>query len=121
MQAAGNYLIGEHDFTSYRALACQSKTPMREIYRLEVRRRGELVCIDVEANAFLHHMVRNIAGVLMTIGAGEREPEWARDILEVRDRARGGVTAPPYGLYLMAVTYPERYALPRPSLGWLSL
>ncbi len=115
MAEAGAYLIGEHDFSSYRALACQAKSPVRTVYRLDVTRQGELIFIDIEANAFLHHMVRNIAGVLMAIGAGEREPAWAREVLEMRDRTLGGVTAPPHGLYLMEVGYPEQFGIPRLS------
>ena len=113
MHEAAQYLVGEHDFSSYRAQACQAKSPVRSVYRLDVTRRDELVFIDIEANAFLHHMVRNIAGVLMAIGAGERPPVWAREILELRNRALGGVTAPPHGLYLMAVGYPEEFRLPQ--------
>ena len=111
MKEAARFLVGEHDFTSYRALACQAKSPVRTIHELEVSREGQLVFIDVEANAFLHHMVRNIAGVLMAIGAGKHEPQWAGEVLGVRDRARGGVTAPPHGLYLVHVTYPERFEI----------
>lgn len=113
MQQAGQYLLGEHDFSAYRALACQAKSPVRELRRLEVTRNGELITIRVTANAFLHHMVRNIAGVLIAIGKGEREPNWAREILQTRDRRLGGVTAPPQGLTLVAVDYPAVYALPR--------
>jgi tRNA pseudouridine38-40 synthase len=112
MAEAAQYLIGKHDFSSYRAVACQAKSPVREVHELRVSRQGELVYIDIEANAFLHHMVRNIAGVLMEIGRGEREPVWAREVLDYRDRALGGVTAPPYGLYLTRVSYPEAFGLP---------
>jgi tRNA pseudouridine38-40 synthase len=112
MNAAAAHLIGEHDFTAYRAQQCQSKSPVRVMRRLTVTRYGDYLSIDVLANAFLHHMVRNIAGVLMTIGHGEREPEWAREVLIGRDRKLGGVTAPPQGLYLVAVEYPTEFALP---------
>jgi tRNA pseudouridine38-40 synthase len=80
-----------------------------------VQRHGEFVHIRVHANAFLHHMVRNIAGVLMTIGAGEREPDWAQQVLEARDRRAGGVTAAPDGLYLREIVYPDSFKLPRLS------
>ena len=113
MQEAAQYLLGEHDFNAYRAAACQAKSPIRTVYRLDVARQDELLLIDVEANAFLHHMVRNIAGVLMTIGAGERAPQWAKQVLQGRDRSLGGVTGPPDGLYLMEVVYPEEFGLPR--------
>jgi tRNA pseudouridine38-40 synthase len=112
MAAAAVHLIGEHDFSSYRALGCQAKTPVRRVHRLEVRRQGELIHIDIRANAFLHHMVRNIAGVLITIGSGEQEPSWARRVLEYRDRTRGGITAPPHGLHLVGVDYPTEFDLP---------
>lgn len=115
MREAAQYLIGEHDFSSYRAVACQAKQPVRTVQRLDVVRQGELIVIDIVANAFLHHMVRNIAGVLMTIGSGEREPVWAQQVLEACDRTLGGVTAPPQGLTLMSVEYPEAYALPKPA------
>ncbi len=113
MQEAAQYLHGEHDFNAYRAVACQAKSPIRTVYRLDVRRQEELILIDIEANAFLHHMVRNIAGVLMTIGAGEQAPNWAKQVLEGRDRSLGGVTGPADGLYLMEVVYPDEFGLPR--------
>jgi len=115
MQAAGNFLLGEHDFSSYRAVACQAKSPVRTLHKLEVSRQGPFIFIDVEANAFLHHMVRNIAGVLMAIGEGEKPVEWSREVLLAKDRTLGGVTAPPYGLYLTKVGYPEKYAIPQLS------
>lgn len=117
MQQAGDYLVGSHDFTSYRAVACQAKSPVREVKHLWVRRQGEIIIIDVRANAFLHHMIRNIAGVLMKIGCGEAEPEWANEVLQARDRRLGGVTAKPYGLYFVDVRYPEEFSLPAASLG----
>lgn len=114
MAAAAWPLVGEHDFSSFRALACQAKHPVRTIHELQVQRHGECVVIDVAANAFLHHMVRNIAGVLIAIGQGERPPEWTGQLLEARDRSVGGVTAPPEGLYLVSVQYPARFGLPAP-------
>ena len=111
MHEAAQALVGTHDFSSYRALACQAKHPVRTIHRLAVCREGDSVTIQVHANAFLHHMVRNIAGVLMAIGKGEQPVSWAREILELRDRTRGGVTAPPQGLYLTRVEYPGEYQL----------
>lgn len=113
MQEAAWYLLGEHDFNAYRAVACQARSPIRTVYRLDVARRDELILIDIEANAFLHHMVRNIAGVLMAIGAGEQEPVWAKQVLHGRDRCLGGVTGPPDGLYLMEVVYPDEFGLPQ--------
>lgn len=113
MQAAANYLLGTHDFSSYRTVACQAKNPTRTVSRLTVSRVNEQVIIEISANAFLHHMVRNIAGVLMTIGCGEQPPEWADTVLEARDRTVGGVTAPADGLYLCSVDYPTAYVFPK--------
>jgi tRNA pseudouridine38-40 synthase len=115
MQQAAEFLVGTHDFTSYRSLACQAKNPVRDLQMLKIHRQGEFVIIDIRANAFLHHMVRNIAGVLMAIGSGEREPNWAREVLEARDRSLGGVTAPAAGLYLVGVAYPDEYKIPAQS------
>lgn len=112
MQAAAEHLRGEHDFSSFRSYACQAHDPVRTIERLDVVRDGSLLTLDVVANAFLHHMVRNLAGVLLDIGSGRRPIEWALDVLEAQDRVRGGVTAPPDGLYLHRVDYPEYPGLP---------
>ncbi len=115
MQEAAHALIGRHDFSAYRASQCQAKTPVRTIRHLTVSRHGPFVVIRVEADAFLHHMVRNIAGVLCAIGAGERPVSWAAEVLAERARTRGGVTAPPAGLYFEGPSYPERFGLPRPA------
>lgn len=113
MQDAADLLVGDHDFSSFRAQGCQSKSPRRILYFIRVAREGERIHIDLSANAFLHHMVRNIAGVLMEVGAGRRSPEWAGELLALRDRKRGGVTAAPDGLYLGGVYYPESFGLPK--------
>lgn len=115
MAQAASYLIGEHDFTSFRSSECEAPSPVRDLRALRIDRTGEFVKIHAYANAFLHHMVRNIAGVLITIGAGEREPRWAGEVLGARDRAEGGVTADADGLYLSAVEYPESFGIPRLS------
>jgi tRNA pseudouridine38-40 synthase len=112
MAAAATCLPGEHDFTSFRAQGCQAKSPVRTLYTLTVQRQQDLILIDVEANAFLHHMVRNIVGVLLAVGAGERPVHWVQEVLAARNRALGGVTAPAAGLYLVAVRYPEEFGLP---------
>lgn len=112
MQQAAQALIGEHDFTSYRAIGCQARHARRCITRLRVSADGPFVYLDVAANAFLHHMVRNIAGVLMAIGAGEATPDWAGEVLAARDRTAGGITAPAAGLYMVAVDYSSRFGLP---------
>ncbi len=116
MQQAASYLIGTHDFSSYRALRCQANSPVRSVMELEVQRDGDMITIDITANAFLHHMVRNIAGVLIAIGQGERPVEWSRQVLEYRDRTLGGVTAPPDGLYFVRVEYPPEFQLPQNPL-----
>ena len=115
MQLAAHALVGEHDFTSFRAAGCQAKSPRREVYRLDVARSGDCIYIDVEANAFLHHMVRCIAGVLLAIGRGEQAVGWVEEILAARDRALSGVNAPPGGLYLVAVNYGDDFPLPSAS------
>lgn len=117
MQKAGQALIGTHDFTSYRATGCQAKQPVRTVTHLEITRHGDIIELNIRANAFLHHMVRNIAGVLIAIGAGEQPESWAREVLEHRDRTLGGVTAPPDGLYFELVEYEDEFQLPRPHNG----
>lgn len=111
MQAAADYLAGKHDFTSFRAFACQAKSPVREIKYLRVKKQGTLIIIDITANGFLHHMVRNIAGVLISIGRGKQAPQWAQAVLLQKDRALAGVTAPAQGLYLMGVKYAPEFGI----------
>ena len=117
MAEAAQYLLGTHDFSAFRASQCQAKSPIKDMHHLRVSRHGQMIVLDLRASAFLHHMVRNIAGVLMSIGAGERPVSWAREVLEGRDRRHGGVTAHPYGLYLVQVEYPEQFALPERYIG----
>lgn len=112
MQAASHYLIGELDFSSFRSAECESKTPMRNLKRLTIHRYDDYVVIEIEANAFLHHMVRNIVGVLMRIGAGFKEPEWMHEVLLAKDRRKAAETAPAAGLYLTRVSYPTSYLFP---------
>ncbi len=109
MQAAANYFLGEQDFSSFRSSECASKSVMRNVMELAVSRQGDFVIIEVEANAFLHHMVRNLAGVLMRIGSGWEEPAWAFEVLQAKDRRKAAETAPPQGLYLLQVRYPQTY------------
>ena len=112
MQVAAQQLVGEHDFSSFRAAECQSRTPMRHLHRIDVERHGELLTISVTANAFLHHMVRNIAGVLIAVGRGDEPVEWVGEVLAARDRKQGGVTALPEGLYLAGVRSASALGLP---------
>ena len=117
MQRAAVCLVGTHDFNALRAAGCQAHSPVRTIHHLHVFEYGKLIIIDVRANAFLHHMVLNIAGVLMMMGAGERPGEWAQIVLDSCDRKAGGVTAAPHGLYMVQVQYPEEFVLPERYLG----
>nr|WP_207161011.1 tRNA pseudouridine(38-40) synthase TruA [Halorhodospira halophila] len=112
MHRAAQALVGEHDFSAFRAAACQAPHAVREVYRLDVHRHGELLFIDIEANAFVHHMVRNIAGTLMAVGTGEQPEHWPAGLLAAGDRTRSGMTAPAAGLYLTRVVYPSHYGLP---------
>ncbi|HSW69418.1 MAG TPA: tRNA pseudouridine(38-40) synthase TruA [Gammaproteobacteria bacterium] len=111
MEEAGQFLLGELDFSSFRSLECESKTPRRNVHFIKVNRYGDFVVIDIQANAFLHHMVRNIAGVLMQVGAGRKEPHWVKEVLEAKDRRKAAETAPAAGLYLYQVNYPDNFSL----------
>lgn len=113
MQRAADLLVGEHDFSAFRAAGCRARTPVRELSRLQVRRSDDCIALTVAGNAFLQHMVRNITGVLVAIGKGEASPNWAKTVLESRDRTRGGVAAPPHGLTLVDVEYPATFNIPR--------
>ena len=121
MHGEAQALLGERDFSSFRAASCQSSTAMRNIHRIEVTRRGQLVIIDIEANAFLHHMVRNIAGSLMAVGVGRQGRGWMAQLMELRDRSMAADTASPHGLYLVRVDYPSSHKLPATPLGPLLL
>lgn len=109
---AGQYLLGEQNFNSFRSSQCNSKSPMRNVTDFSIRRQGNFVIIEIEANAFLHHMVRNIVGSLLKVGAGTKPPEWIKDVLQAKSRQAAAETAPPDGLYLTHVRYPEPYIFP---------
>lgn len=115
MAEAARALCGEHDFSAFRSSECQSRSPIRRLEALTVRRQGEWVVIEATANAFLHHMMRNLAGLLIEIGRGDAAASWARELLHSRDRTRGAATAPADGLYLWSVRYPEAFGLPDPA------
>lgn len=112
MHTAAQTLLGEHDFSAFRAAGCQSNTPMRRVERIAVRRHGDLVVVDIRANAFVHHMVRNIVGSLQMVGRGLESPGWLATLLASRDRRRGGATAPACGLYFLRAVYPRECGLP---------
>lgn len=123
MHAAGQYLLGENDFSAFRAAGCQSRSPWRRVEQVVVQRQGDFIEIRIVANAFVHHMVRNIVGTLLVIGRGEQPICWTQMLLEGRDRTRAGPTAAARGLYLWHVTYPQACGLPQrltPDIQWLA-
>ena len=113
MQTAAQALVGEHDFSAFRAAHCQANSPWRCIEFIEVTRRGDLVIVDIKANAFLHHMVRNIVGSLCDVGAGVQEVDWIDELLKQRNRQLAGKMAAPSGLYLCQVDYPMAFDIPK--------
>jgi tRNA pseudouridine38-40 synthase len=117
MNAAAEILVGEHDFSAFRSVECQSKSPVRRIERIVIERAGDAVRIEIAANAYLHHMVRNIVGTLLEVQAQPDAAASMRRILESRDRRRAGMTAPACGLYLWRVEYPDVYAIPAPGFA----
>lgn len=116
MQQAAQYLLGEHDFSAFRASECQAKSPVKEVRELSLVQQGRLIVLQARANGFLHHMVRNIMGVLLAIGRGDQPVEWAGEVLASRDRNQGGVTAPGAGLYFVRAVY-DRDDLPQRDAG----
>ena len=112
MRKVSKCLIGKHDFSSFRAAGCQAQTPVRSMSKFNLESNGEWVWFDVTANAFLQHMVRNIAGALIEVGTGKRDLDWMTYLLDVCDRTKGSITAPPNGLYLTGVKYPEEFVFP---------
>jgi len=116
MHEAAQALLGKQDFSSFRSSVCQAKHAMRIIDSMNVVREGDFIYIDVRANAFLHHMVRNIVGSLLMVGRGEQKVNWIAEILAMKDRTKAGPTASAEGLYLVAVDYPPEYGLPSTGL-----
>lgn len=112
MQQGAEYLVGEHDFSSFRASQCQAHSPVRRIESVRLAGYGSFVMMEVKANAFLHHMVRNLMGSLYEVGRGTQDPKWIAELLKLRDRKMAAPTAPPYGLYFVGVDYPEQFSMP---------
>ncbi|EDK13872.1 TPA: tRNA pseudouridine(38-40) synthase TruA [Haemophilus influenzae] len=121
MHQAGQCLLGEHDFSSFRAAQCQSHTPWRNVHHLNVSRIGKYIIVDIQANAFVHHMVRNIVGSLIEVGAGNKPIEWMQWLLEQKNRQLAAPTAKPDGLYLVDVIYPQKFDIPKRPIGPLFL
>jgi tRNA pseudouridine38-40 synthase len=112
MQQAAGHLLGEHDFTSFRASACQARSPVKHLQRLEISRRGAYWRFEFEANAFLHHMIRNLMGCLVAIGQGKQPPGWVVEVLAARSRDAAAPTFSPDGLYFLGPRYEARWGLP---------
>ena len=113
MQAAAQHLIGEHDFSAFRAAQCQAKSPVKHLRRLDIHRHGEMLIFDFSADAFLHHMVRNIVGCLVYVGKGKHAPGWLAEVLESRERTFAAPTFAPDGLYLRRIQYEAKWGLPQ--------
>jgi tRNA pseudouridine38-40 synthase len=119
MRQAASYLVGKHDFSSFRAQECQAKTAERTVEHLNIIQHQSLLIIDIKANAFLHHMVRNIVGTLLMVGEGKQPASWVKEVLAAKDRRLAAMTTPPTGLHLIGVDYPPEFALPcMPEFIW---
>ena len=115
MNDAAQLLLGENDFSSFRAAGCQANHAMRELQSIKVSRDGKFIYVDIVANAFLHHMVRNIVGSLFEVGDGRKPVTWFSELLNLKDRTQAGITAPACGLYFVSVKYPTKFMLPKSS------
>ena len=122
MREAGQYLIGTHDFSAFRASGCQANTPVKDMHEVGIKRHGDIIVFTVRASAFLHHMVRNIVGSLIYVGTGRNEPSWMKEVLESRSRDVAAPTFMPDGLYFARIEYDAKWGLPQedaPPLPWL--
>ncbi|HEU4621427.1 MAG TPA: tRNA pseudouridine(38-40) synthase TruA [Burkholderiaceae bacterium] len=120
MNEAATCLVGEHDFSSFRSAECQAKTPVKTVYSVRVTRVGQMIHLHIAANAFLHHMVRNIVGSLVYVGLGRKPGEWIQQVLDARDRKLAAPTYDAAGLYFVRVHYPRRFVLPEsPPMPWM--
>ncbi|HEY6096012.1 MAG TPA: tRNA pseudouridine(38-40) synthase TruA [Gallionellaceae bacterium] len=117
MRAGAQHLLGKHDFSAFRAAECQAKSPIKHLQRLDIRRHGELILFELKADAFLHHMVRNIVGCLVYVGKGKHPPAWMLQVLEGRERSQAAPTFAPDGLYLQHITYDPKWGLPQAVLA----
>jgi tRNA pseudouridine38-40 synthase len=117
MQAAAHHLLGEHDFSAFRASQCQAKSPVKTLAKLDIRQQGETIIFDLTANAFLHHMVRNIVGCLVYVGKGKYPPAWMKQVLESRERKLAAPTFMPDGLYLRHIGYDAKWGLPQGTMS----
>lgn len=113
MREAAGHLLGRHDFSSFRSAECQAKTPVKHLQRLDIRRQGDTIIFDLTADAFLHHMVRNILGCLVYVGKGKHPPQWTKEVLEHRNRTHAAPTFAPDGLYLKRIHYDPKWNLPQ--------
>ncbi|MFT5598820.1 MAG: tRNA pseudouridine38-40 synthase, partial [Chitinophagales bacterium] len=112
MSEAAQNLIGEHDFSAFRAAGCQSNTACRNVHDVSVKRQGDVILIDIKANAFLYHMVRNIAGSLIEVGKQKKSDQWFTEVFAGKDRSKAAKTAPARGLYFIRAYYPDQFKLP---------
>ena len=117
MKEGSRHLLGEHDFSAFRGADCQARNPVRLMQRIDIHKHKDFIVIEVQATAFLYHMVRNIAGVLLAVACEAKPPQWVAQVLASKDRKQADVTAPADGLYLVKVSYPEKFALPQQSKG----
>jgi tRNA pseudouridine38-40 synthase len=113
MRAAASYLLGEHDFSALRAAECQAKSPVKHLAQLDIARQGDNIVFDLSADAFLHHMVRNIVGCLVYVGKGKHPPQWMQQVLQGRERSHAAPTFAPDGLYLRHISYDAKWGLPQ--------
>jgi tRNA pseudouridine38-40 synthase len=119
MRVAARYLLGTHDFSTFRAAECQAKSPIKTMYEIGIERRGNIIVLTLKANAFLHHMVRNIVGSLIIVGNGNQAPSWLNELLDGRDRSRAAPTFMPDGLYLAKIAYDGKWGLPQEDVSFL--
>jgi len=117
MRLAAQHLLGEHDFSAFRAAECQAKSPVKNLQQLDIRKQGDLFVFELSANAFLHHMVRNIVGCLIYVGKGKYPPEWLAEVVSSRNRSLAAPTFAPDGLYLQRIKYEEKWGLPQVENG----